>query len=184
MLSRVRESKAVRLSLAFVIGVGFGFLLQRGGVTRYDVIIGQLLLTDFTVVRVMLSAVVVGMIGVYAMKDLGWVTLHPKAGSWGTNVPGGLIFGVGFGLLGYCPGTVVGAAGQGSLDALLGGIPGIVLGAGLFAAAFPWLKRRVLDKGEFGDVTVPGLLKVNHWVVVGPVCVLIVLLLVWLERAR
>jgi uncharacterized protein len=56
--------------LAF--GIVFGVLLQKGGATKYDVIIGQLLLKDFTVLKIMLSAVVTGMIGIYAMKSLGW----------------------------------------------------------------------------------------------------------------
>jgi len=97
-------------------------LLQKGGVTRYDVIIGQLLLTDFTVLKVMLSAVVTGMVGVYALKGAGLANLHPKPGSLGSTAVGGLIFGLGFGILGYCPGTVVGAVAQGSLDALFGGV--------------------------------------------------------------
>ncbi len=82
---------------------------------------------------------------------------------------------VAFAILGYCPGTVA-AAGQGSLDALLAGIAGIVVGAGLFAASYSRLKP-ILSKGDFGELTLPELLKVNAWAVVVPVAVLIVALL-------
>jgi uncharacterized protein len=88
-----------QLLLGLLIGIAFGFLLQKGGVTTYDVIIGQLLLSDFTVVKVMLSAVLVGMLGVHALRSLGLAELHPKSGSFGANAIGGLIFGVGFGIL-------------------------------------------------------------------------------------
>jgi uncharacterized protein len=165
----------------FVFGIVFGFLLHKGGVTKYDVILGQLLLEDFTVIKVMLSAVVIGMIGIYAMKHWGWVTLDPKAGSWGANVVGGLIFGVGFALLGYCPGTIVGAIGNGYFDALVGGVPGILIGAGLFAHVYPRLRRGILQKGDYGDVTLPQLLKMREWVVVPVVSVLLVLILIWIE---
>ena len=165
----------------FVFGMVFGFLLHKGGVTKYDVILGQLLLEDFTVVKVMLSAVVTGMIGIYAMKHLGWVTLKPKAGSWGANVIGGLIFGVGFALLGYCPGTIVGAIGNGYFDALVGGVPGILIGAGLFANAYPRLRRGILQKGDYGDITLPQLLKVSDWVVVPVASAILVVILVWIE---
>jgi len=60
------------------------------------VIIGQLLLSDFTVLKIMLSAVLTGMIGIYLMKTLGWIKLNLKSGSMGSNIIGGLIFGVGF----------------------------------------------------------------------------------------
>ena len=103
-----------QLFLGLIFGVVFGFLLQKGGATRYEVILGQLLLTDFTVLKIMLTAVLVGMPGVYAMKEMGWVSLAPKSGSLGMNVIGGLIFGAGFALLGYCPGTIVGAIGSGA----------------------------------------------------------------------
>jgi uncharacterized protein len=167
----------------FLFGIIFGFLLQKGGVTKYDVIIGQLLLEDFTVVKIMLSAVVTGMIGIHLMKSLGWVQLNPKPGSWGKNAIGGLIFGLGFALLGYCPGTIAGAIGNGYLDALVGGLAGILLGSGLFAAAYPGLRDGILKKGDFGHLTLPRLFKVNDWAVIVPLSVLIVLLLYLMERA-
>jgi uncharacterized protein len=166
-----------------LFGIVFGFLLQKGGVTQYDVIVGQLLLRDFTVVKIMLTAVLVGMIGVYAMKNLGWVALSVKPGSWGMNAVGGIIFGLGFALLGYCPGTIAGAIGNGYLDALVGGLAGILIGTGLFAALYPKLRTGILAKGEFGDATFPKLLKVNDWVVVIPVAVLILALLIWMETS-
>lgn len=165
-----------------VFGILFGFLLQKGGATKYDVIVGQLLLHDFTVLKIMLSAVLTGMVGIYLMKTLGWVELHAKRGSWGMNMIGGLIFGVGFAVLGYCPGTIAGAIGNGYLDALVGGLAGIIIGAGLFSALYPRLNRGILKKGDFGDVTLPQLIKVNDWVIVIPVAVLIFLLLLWMER--
>jgi len=109
MFTGLHSRKGVQLALGLMMGVVFGFLLQKGGVTEYDVIIGQLLLVDFTVVKIMLSAVITGTIGVHLLKSLGMAQLHPKPGSVGASVIGGLIFGVGFATLGYCPGTVGGA---------------------------------------------------------------------------
>jgi hypothetical protein len=170
------------LAWGFVFGIVFGFLLQKGGVTKFDVIIGQLLLTDFTVIKIMLSAVATGMIGIHLMKSLGWIQLNPKAGSWGKNAIGGLIFGLGFALLGYCPGTIAGAIGNGYLDATVGGLAGILLGAGLFAALYPGLKSSILRKGDFGNLTLPRLFRVNDWAVILPLFVLIVLVLYLIER--
>jgi len=178
---RLPDRRTLIWGLTF--GVLFGFLLQKGGVTKYDVIIGQLLLEDFTVLKVMLAAVLTGMIGVYAMKSRGWVQLHLKSGSVGMNVIGGLIFGIGFGILGFCPGTVAGAIGNGYLDALVGGLSGILVGSGLFAALYPRLSRGVLRWGYFGDVTLPQVLRVNEWVVVVSVAALIVSLLLAMEWA-
>ncbi len=176
-----KEISPLLWGLAF--GILFGFLLQKGGATKYDVIVGQLLLTDFTVLKIMLSAVLIGMIGIYAMKTLGWVELYPKSGSAGKNIIGGLIFGVGFAVLGYCPGTIAGAIGNGALDALVGGLVGIIIGSGLFAALYPRLTQGILKKGDFGDLTFPRLFKVNDWVIVIPAATLIFILLYWLEQA-
>ena len=172
-----------QLVWGFAFGIVFGFLLQKGGVTKFDIIIGQLLLEDFTVIKIMLSAVVTGTLGIHLMKSLGWIELNPKAGSWGKNAIGGLIFGLGFALLGYCPGTIAGAVGNGYLDALVGGLTGILLGSGLLAAAYPKLKNGILKKGDFGNLTLPRLFKVNDWIVIIPLCALLVLVLYLIENA-
>jgi hypothetical protein len=176
-------SNRSQLVWGFVFGIVFGFLLQKGGVTKYDVIIGQLLLEDFTVIKIMLSAVITGMIGIHLMKSLGWIELNPKSGSWGKNAIGGLIFGLGFALLGYCPGTIAGAIGNGYLDALVGGLTGILLGSGLLAAAYPKLKSGILKKGDFGNLTLPRLFKVNDWAVIIPLSAVLVLVLYLIEHA-
>lgn len=171
-LEQIRTNDRAQLVLGLVSGIVFGFLLQKGGVTSYDVITGQLLLSDFTVVKVMLSAVLVGMIGVYALKGVGAVHLHCRSGSVGATVIGGLIFGAGFALLGYCPGTAAGAAGTGALDAVIG-MTGIVIGAAAFARLYPSLDRVILHRGAFPVDTIPELLGIRPAVVVVLVAVLI-----------
>ncbi len=166
-----------------LIGFAFGFLLQKGGVCDYEVIMRQLLLEDFTVVKVILTAIVTGMIGIYAMRAAGWVQLHKKSGSLGSTLPGPLLFGVGFALLGYCPGTSVGAVGHGALDALIGGVIGIMIGAALYAAVYPKLEKNVLHVGEFGDKTLIDLLGIeNVWLVIVPAALVMVGFLFGLER--
>ena len=179
---RTNNEKRSGLVWGLLFGIVFGFLLQKGGVTKFDIIVGQLLLTDFTVLKIMLSAVVTGMIGVYFMKGMGWVELYPKPGSLGINVTGGLIFGAGFALLGYCPGTLAGAIGNGYLDALTGGVIGVLIGAGLYASLYPRLNRGILKKGDYGEITIPRLLKVNEWIVIIPLSLLIILFLFWIEK--
>ena len=183
MLTALHHHRNLQRALGLLMGVAFGFLLQKGGVTRYDIIIGQLLFLDWTVVKVMLTAVAVGSVGVHFLRSIGYARLQPKAGSAGMSVAGGLVFGVGFAVLGYCPGTVAGAAGQGSLDAILAGLPGIVLGSWLFAVVYPHMDAKVLRRGYFGEKTVPELLGINPWGVVIPVVLGISGLLYWLQQA-
>jgi len=166
MFARLHKNKTAQLVLGLLFGICFGFLLQKGGATSYNVIEGQLLLTDFTVLKLMLSAVIVGMAGFHLMKHFGLVRSHAAEGSIGSNVIGGLIFGVGFALLGFCPGTVAGAVGTGALDALFGGMIGLLIGAGIFAELYPRLRTRTLVWGKFPAVTVPEFLHLNLWVTV------------------
>ena len=129
-----------------------------------------------------MTSVITGMIGIHLLKSRGIINFHPKPGSFGATVIGGLIFGVGFALLGYCPGTVVGAAAQGLLDALFGGIVGGIIGAGIFASLYPRLEKSILKKGYFGELTLPQLLNVGEWTIIIPLCMLIILLFVFLEK--
>lgn len=180
LMKGLHSRKKLQLFFGLLMGIIFGFFLQKGGVAQYDVIMGQLLLKDFTVIKIILTAVVIGMLGIYTMQGRGWIKLHPKPGSVGMTVVGGLIFGVGFALLGYCPGTISAALGQGNLDAWLGGFIGILIGSGIFAHLYPALEG-FLKKGWFGEITIPEYLKVNPWVVIIPLCALIIFLLYELE---
>lgn len=181
-INQKKHSKIdAQLLWGLLFGILFGFLLHKGGATKYDVIIGQLLLRDNTVVKIMLSAVLVGMPGIFLMKKFGWVNFETKSGSLGKNLVGGLIFGLGFALLGFCPGTIAGAVGNGTVDAILGGLPGIILGSGLFAALYPNLRNGILKWGEYGQLTLPQWLKVNEWVVILPLMAIIIGLFLVLE---
>jgi hypothetical protein len=177
-LTEIRTNNRLQIVLGLITGIVFGFLLQKGGVASYDVIIGQLLLTNFTVVKVMLSAVLVGMLGIYAMKGMGAVNLHCRPGSIGATVIGGLIFGAGFALLGYCPGTAAGAVGTGAVDAIFGMV-GLVAGAAIFARAYPYLDRTILNYGIFPKETLPQVLGIRPEIVVVLVAVMI-LAIFWL----
>lgn len=180
MFERVRDNRRGQLVLGLGFGVVFGFLLEKAGVTRYDVIIGQLLLTDFTVLKVMMSAVVVGTIGIHVMQARGAVNLHIRSGSFGGTVVGALIFGAGFGLLGYCPGTVAGAVGHGAMDALVGGVGGLVFGSWLFAVYNPRLEP-LLARGAFKKQRIQEVLRTGTWTTMAIVCAAIVALLAALE---
>ena len=162
-------------------GVLFGFLLQKARVLRYDKQLGALRLMDMTIVKFMLSSVLVAMVGVYLLKDFGLVALSIKPTILGGTVVGGLLFGIGWGLFGYCPGTAVGALGEGRWDALWG-ILGMLTGAAIFAEAYPLMKRTVLTWGDFGAITLPQVLGVNHWFVIFIFVVAGIVLLRWFEK--
>ena len=171
------------LFLGLITGIMFGFLLQKGEVLRYDRQIGALRLRDMTIIKFMLTTVLVAMVGTYLLKDLGLVKLSIKSTSLGGNIIGGLLFGLGWGLLGYCPGTSAGALGEGRWDALWG-IFGMLFGGGLYAEAYPLLKETVLKWGNFGKITLPGILGINHWLLIIPFIIGGIFLLRWFEQKK
>ena len=151
-----------KLTLGLITGFLFGFFLQKGAVTKYPVIVGQFLLRDFTVLKTMLTAVVVGGIGVYTLRAFGLASLHVKPAQLVAVSLGGLVFGVGMVLLGYCPGTGVAAAAEGKTDALFG-VVGMMLGALLFAEQFSFFGKNVLAWIDLGPVTLPELTRIPAW---------------------
>lgn len=155
--SQRKENEPKQLMLGLIFGVVFGFLLQKGGVAKYDVLLGALFLTDFTVMKIMLTAIAVGMIGIFSMRALGLVQLHVKPTRYAANIIGGLIFGVGFALLGYCPGTGAAALGQGNYDAIAG-IFGLIAGSYLYAEMSGYLDSTILKWGTRGRIMLPDLL--------------------------
>lgn len=169
------------LVYGLITGFLFGFLLQKGRVLRYDKQLGALRLMDMTIVKFMLSSVMVGMVGVYLLQDLGLAQLSVKPLILGPVIIGGLLFGLGWGLLGYCPGTSLGALGEGRWDALWG-ILGMIVGGGLFAEAYSWLTATVYTWGDYGRLTLPGVLGISHWLIIPVFIVGAVLLFRWFER--
>ncbi|HQX48314.1 MAG TPA: YeeE/YedE thiosulfate transporter family protein [Planctomycetaceae bacterium] len=176
--SKSGEGKAKQLFLGLVFGIIFGFILQKGGVAKFHILIGQLLLKDFTVVKVMLTAVVVGMLGIHLMYHLKMVELHIKPTRIASNIIGGLFFGAGFALSAYCPGTGAAALGQGNLDAVAM-IAGMILGSYVFAEASGWIGRKIDPIGDKGKITLLDVLPMNRGVIViGSAAILAVVLAV------
>ena len=171
----------MELLFGLLTGVLFGFLLQRGQVLRYDVQLGALRLRDMTIVKFMLSHIMVAMVGLYLLNDLGLVKLSLKTTVVGANVLGGLIFGLGWGLVGYCPGTSLGAVGEGRLDALAA-IAGMLVGAGIFARAYDGLLPTVYTWGNYGKITLASVLGVNPWLVIAGLVVAFAAILRFIER--
>ena len=142
--------------LAIPLGIIFGVLLHRGGVTDYNVIVNQFRLKDFTVAKIMFTAIVVGGAGVLMLHKLGYAQYHIKpANLLGVSL-GATLFGIGMVLYGYCPGTGLAAVATGSLHAL-SGVVGMLAGGALYALTFPWVEAKIQSVGQLGKVTVPDL---------------------------
>ena len=154
-----------QLLYGIITGILFGFFLQRGKVLRYDQQLGALRLIDMTILKFMLTAIFVGTVGIYLLYDLGFAKLSIKSTILGATIVGGLLFGIGWGLLGYCPGTSVGAIGEGRWDGVWG-VFGMLVGGALYAEAYPLMKKSLLNWGDFGKITLPGVLGINHWFVI------------------
>lgn len=88
--------------IALFLGVAFGFSLNKAGLTRYNKIVNVFRFTDLAVLKFMMTALVVAMIGLYTFRSLGWITFPVVPATYiAGNVIGGLIFGVGMALTGY-----------------------------------------------------------------------------------
>ena len=169
------------LLYGLVTGILFGIIMQRSGILAYEKQIGAVRLIDMTVFKLMLTAIVVGTIGIYLFKDLGVIKLSLKATSIGAQVIGGLIFGVGWGLLGYCPGIAAGALGEGRVDALWG-ILGMLFGGAVYATMYPFMKKYIISIGSFGKISLPQILGINHWIVILVFSILVVVLFWFFEK--
>ncbi|MBN1456462.1 MAG: YeeE/YedE family protein [Sedimentisphaerales bacterium] len=168
----------MELLLGTITGVIFGFLLQKGQVLRFEKQVGFLLLRDMTIIKFMFSAILVGVVGIHFLNDLGTIDLEIKDAVIGAQVIGGLIFGIGWAIAGYCPGTSVGAFGEGRLHALWA-ILGMIAGAALYAEAYPTMKKTVLTWGDLGKITIPDVVHLNQWIVILVLVVVILAMFNW-----
>ena len=164
-----------------ITGICFGFLLQKAGVVRYDKQLGALRLLDMTIVKFMFSSVLVGMMGIHFLKMFDLVTLMFMPTSLVENIAGGLLFGIGWGLLGYCPGTQGGALGEGRWDAVWG-IMGMTLSAALYAEVYPFIREILPSWGNYGFITLPQLLGINEWIVIFVIAAGLIAMFRWFEK--
>lgn len=169
------------LFLAVVFGFVFGWLLQRGKVTNYNVIVNQFRLKDFTVLKVMFPAIIVGGIGVLVLTNMDLAKWHVRDANMLGTIIGATIFGIGMVLYGYCPGTGIAAIGTGSIHALVGAA-GMIFGAILYAFSFEWVRANILSVGKLGKVTLPQIMHVPAWTIFGALIVIGIALFAWVEK--
>src|SRR6056297_2670057 len=162
-----------KLTLGLLTGIIFGLLLQKGRVAKFHVIVNQFLFRDWTVLKIMGTAVLVGAVGIYALLPTEAVSLHIKPLVWLGVVAGGICFGAGMAIFGYCPGTSVAACGVGRRDAMVG-VFGMLLGAGLYVVFYPQLSGLLKSWGDAGKITLPELSGTSPWLWVGGLCLLAV----------
>lgn len=153
----------ISLVLAVIFGFVFGLLLQRGRVAYYDTIVNQFRLKDFTVLKVMFTAIIVGGIGVLVLHQAGYAAYHIKPANMLGVVLGAGIFGIGMVLYGYCPGTGVAAVATGSVHALVG-FGGMLVGGILYALSFAWVNEHFLGVAALGKVRLPDVTGIADWI--------------------
>jgi uncharacterized protein len=155
------------LVVAFVIGLGFGFFLERAGFGSARKLVSQFYLNDLAVFKVMFTAIVTAMLGTtylawMGVLDLSLVYLTP---TWlWPQIVGGLVLGVGFVVGGYCPGTSVAAAVTGRIDGLAY-VAGLLVGTVTFAEVFPFIQG-FHASGHLGTLTLPAVFGVSYGLVV------------------
>jgi hypothetical protein len=155
------------LALAFLIGIGFGFFLERAGFGSARKLVSQFYLNDLAVFKVMLTAIITAMLGVTYLGWIGWLDLslvYLVPTYLFPQIVGGLILGVGFVVGGYCPGTSIAATATGRVDGLLY-VVGIFAGMFAFAELYPLLRGFYLS-GSGEAMTIPGAFGLPYGVVV------------------
>ena len=173
-LSKVNDwSPAMLVVTAALLGVGFGFALERAGFGNARTLAGQWYGYNFAVLRVMFTAILVAMLGVFGLAAVGVLDLDllyvNETFLW-PQLVGGIIFGVGFGVGQYCPGTAVVACATGKVDALTF-LGGFFVGSLGFFFAYDALASFYLS-GSMGRVMLPGALGLPTGVVVLAVVVI------------
>jgi len=174
--------------LGLMFGLAFGYALYRAGFSRCNIVHRGLWLRDFTMLKVMLTAIGVGLVGSAVLDALMPGAIHFKVKSlhlWGI-IAGATLFGVGMALGGYCPGTALVGTASGVRDAiatLLGALAGTVA----FIFAYPLLKPVFFDMANFGKVTLPSLTGLPAVVLalgIGALLMFLVAVLSRMERAH
>ena len=175
------SSVAVGILSGALMGIVFGFALEKSRVFEPGMIVGQMQLRNWIMLKVFLAAVATGAVVLAFLHGFGFVKLQPKAALYAADIVGGLILGAGIALAGACPGTTLAQIGVGYRDAiftLLGGLAGAVA----FTYAEPWLAKSLIGTGPkliFSDLA-----GIPYWQGALVLAVVIIVVLALMERAR
>ncbi len=157
----------VSLIVAFVIGIGFGFFLERAGFGSGRKLAAQFYFTDLTVFKVMFTAIITAMLGLFYLSWLGFLDL-PQVYLTPTylvpQIAGGVLLGIGFVVGGYCPGTACVAASTGKLDGVVN-LLGIISGIFVFGELFPMIEGFFYST-PMGQITLPQLWNIPYGIIV------------------
>ncbi len=183
MMAPLVVEQGVGLVLAVFLGIFFGLSLERGGLGNPHKLTGVFYLRDFTVPKVMFTAILVASFGLYLLSDLklldlGRVWIVPTF-FW-PQLVGGALFGIGFLISGYCPGTAVAGLATGRLDALVT-IAGIGAGSLVFAMVYPLIEGFYFSS-DMGGATLPQVLGLNTWTVIALVFAMAGVMFYFIER--
>lgn len=161
------------------VGFAFGFLLRKAYVTRFDTIVNQLLLRDFTVMKVIMTTIAFGSVGIYTLH-----ALHPEYEFMISNTTllsaaiGGALFGIGMATMGYCPGTGIGALADGARDMWFG-LLGMIAGAAMYAEVVPWIIAYIKPVADMNTITLPELLGISPWIFIAAIFCMLGGLFMW-----
>ena len=162
------------------MGVVFGFALEKSRVFEPGMIVGQMQLRNFVMLKIFLSAVVTGLVILAVLYGFGIVKLHPKGTLFIADIAGGLLLGAGITLAGACPGTVAAQIGAGYKDSWFT-LAGGALGALVFAYLEPTLAP-LLKLADAGKLTLDIVTGLPFWLLALGFAALLAGFLVWLER--
>lgn len=167
--------------VGLVMGLVFGFALEKSRVFEPGVIVGQMQLKNFTMLKVFLTSVAAGLVFLALLHGAGAIELGPKATQLVGNIAGGLILGSGLVLAGACPGTSLAQVGAGYKDAWY-----IIAGGLLGALFYGYIKAPVIDPllaiGDFGKIRLDEIINVPFWIPALVFAGIIVAILYWLEQ--
>jgi len=174
------------LSLAIVVGITmgivFGFALEKSRVFEPGIIVEQMQMRNFIMLKVFLTAVATGAMVLAILNGFGYVKLQPKAALYAADIVGGLLLGAGITLAGACPGTTLAQVGAGYRDALFTLIGGL-FGAIAFSYAQPALSKTFLAQGG-GKLIFTDLIGVPYWIGALALAAALVVILIAMEVWR
>lgn len=153
--------------IALILGTFFGFALNKAGLTKYHKIVNVFRFTDMAVLQFMMTALVVAMTGLYILRGLGLVVFPAVPATYIVgNLVGGLLFGVGMALSGYCPGTCAAGAGEGKVDYIVPGLLGFLVGAVIYGLTYQQVFPSISAIANYGNVVIPDLWNINPYLTV------------------